>query len=187
MIYLNNAGTSWPKPPEVAAAVERVLAEPPPATAGVLEEATCDVASFLGIAEPARLLFTTGCTAALALAFDDLEWQPDDVIVTSSMEHHALIRPVDRLVRTAGVRHHAVPRGSDGPICLERLETRLAAGGVRLVAITMAANVTGEILPVREIVEFAHAHGALVLIDAAQTAGIVRVDVECIGADMLAS
>ncbi|TFH24889.1 MAG: aminotransferase class V-fold PLP-dependent enzyme [Myxococcales bacterium] len=186
MTYLNNAGTSWPKPPEVAAAVGRVLTEPPPATAGLLEEATRNVAAFLGIAHPERLLFTTGCTAALALAFDDLEWQPGDVIVTSSMEHHGLIRPVERLVRTAGVRHHAVPRASDGPICLERLETTLATSGVRLVAMTMAANVTGEILPVGEISELAHTHGALVLIDAAQATGIIPVDVERIGADMLA-
>ncbi len=183
--WLNHAGTSWPKPTGVAQAIERALNAPPHVAAEQIEATTGRVAGLLGCSAD-RVLLTPGCTSALAIAIDDMPWREGDVVVTGSMEHHALLRPIERLVRTAGVRHIAVGRDSDGPLDVAALETLLAHGGVRLVAMTMAANVTGEILPVHEIVRLAHKHGATVLLDAAQTAGIVPIDLRELEADMLA-
>jgi cysteine desulfurase/selenocysteine lyase len=183
--WLNHAGTSWPKPAGVASAMERAVSAPPHVAAEQIETTTEKVAGLLGCSAD-RVLLTPGCTSALAIAIDDLPWREGDVVVTGSMEHHALLRPIERLVRTAGVRHIAVGRDSDGPLDVAALETLLAHGGVRLVAMTMAANVTGEILPAAEIVRLAHEHGATVLLDAAQTAGVVPIDLRELEADMLA-
>jgi selenocysteine lyase/cysteine desulfurase len=78
------------------------------------------------------------------------------------------------------------PRAADAPIDLDFVAASLARGGVRLVACCMASNVTGEILPVAELTRLAHEHGALMLIDAAQTAGCLPIDVGVLGADLFA-
>ena len=98
MIYANHAGTSWPKPPSVVEAVEGALVAAPADSARVVEMTATAVASFLNLPHPERLLFTTGCTSALATAFADLAWEPGEVVVTISLEHHAVSGAVERLV-----------------------------------------------------------------------------------------
>lgn len=182
MIYANNAGTSWPKPSEVRAAAAEALQAPP---AG-FEAARAEVAEFLGVADSDRLLFTPSCTSALAVAIGDLPWSEGDVVVTSSLEHHAVAGPVARLVRDRGVVHRAAPRTSREPVDLDFARDVLAGGRVRLVAATAASNVTGEVLPVAELAALAHEFGAWFLMDAAQTAGVLPVDVASIDADIAA-
>ena len=184
-VYLNHAGTSWPKPAPVRAAVEAALAAPPEDWDARLDGARRDVAAALGLDDADRLLLTPGCTSALAVAVADLPWQTGDRVVTSRVEHHALARPLAKL-DALGVAVVHVRRAGDAPLDLEALERELRRGGVRLVAITAACNVTGERLPVREVVELAHAHGALALVDAAQVAGWERLDLAAPGADLVA-
>lgn len=181
MIHLNNAGTSWPKPPGVLEAAARTLAEPP--DAGLLETAAREISAFLGIADPSRLLFTPGCTAALDLAIRDLPWREGDRALMSGWEHHALARPLHQVRRQRGVGVAVLP---GRPVDLEAAERELRKGAVRLVACTMACNVTGERLPVKELADLAHRHGALMLVDAAQAVGVLPVDVAALGADLLA-
>jgi selenocysteine lyase/cysteine desulfurase len=185
VIYLNNAGTSCPRPPEVGAAVWRVQHADPREWPGLLNEAHTEIASFFGILNPDRLLLTPGCTAGLAVALADLPWKGGDRVLTSHLEHHALVRPIHALVRDRGVHHILAPYRPGSPIDLDFVEARLREGGVRLVAVCAASNVTGELLPVSELVALAHAHGALCLVDAAQTAGTLPIDAPALDVDIL--
>lgn len=196
MIYLNNATTTWPKPEPVYQAVDAALRSIDVPNRGtsrggtpgstLLEECRREVASFLGIADPSRLVFAPGCTWALNHAVQGFPWSPGDVVLMSAFEHHAVSRPIRKVARERGVRFEVVPGRPGRPIDLEQLEALLRRGRVRLVACMMASNVTGEILPVAEVVALAHRHGALALVDAAQTAGVLPVDVSAIGCDLLA-
>lgn len=185
MIHLNNAGTSFPKPSVVSEAVTAALHAPQDAWNGIYERAHRRVCDVLGIADPERFLFTSGCTSALSVLMNDLPLGPGDRILTSSLEHHALARWLVTLKRDRGVTLAASPYAPGAPMDLDWLADTLAGGDVRLVACTMASNVTGELLPVADIVALAHQHGALCLIDAAQTAGLIPIDVDALGVDML--
>ncbi len=185
MIYLNNAGTSWPKAPAVPEAVAKTLTANPQELGSFFESAHRTVCEFLGIVELERFLFTTGCTAALSVALADLPLNDGDVVVTSSLEHHAMIRPIELLKRARGVEHVAAPYRPGEPLDLDFVRQILKRGRVRLIAVTAASNVTGELLPIVELARLAHDHDALLLVDAAQTVGVVSVDVQEIGADML--
>jgi cysteine desulfurase/selenocysteine lyase len=187
MIYANHAGTSWPKPPEVRRAVAETLEADPRTWGERFEAARAAVCGFLGIpaAQHERFLFTSGCTAALAVVLEDLPWRDGDVVLTSSVEHHALGRPVERLKASRGVLHVAVPYHPGRPLDLDFVRDALRRGGVRLVAATAASNVTGERLPVEDLARMAHDHDALCLVDAAQTAGVVPLDVAGLGADIV--
>jgi selenocysteine lyase/cysteine desulfurase len=184
LIYANHAGTSWPKPDAVRAAVAETLAASPLEAEARFEAARAEVCEFLGIGDPERFLFTSGCTSALAVALADLPWSPGDTILTSSLEHHALAGPVERLAARA-VRHVAAPYRPGRPVDLDFVRDALRRGAVRLVAVSGASNVTGELLPVAPLAELAHEHGAICLVDAAQTVGVVPVDVGRLGVDIL--
>jgi len=148
MIYANHAGTSWPKPPEVGAAVAAALAAAPGERAAIFADAAAEVVRALGLPGPERLLLTPGCAAALAVAIGDLPWAEGDVVVTSALEHHALARPVEKLTRERAVVHEVAPYRPGAPVDLDSVRDVLARGRVRLVAVTAASNVTGEVLPV---------------------------------------
>jgi len=182
--YLNHAGTSWPKPASVHAAVQEAATADPATWGERFAAAHAAVARQLSV-PPAALLPTPSCTSALAVAVADVPWQPGDRVVTSSMEHHALWRPLAKLA-AAGVEVVEVPRGPDGPLDLAAVQAALQAGGVRLVAASMASNVTGEALPWAELVGLAHAHGALCLLDGAQVAGWLSLDLTELQVDLFA-
>ncbi len=185
VFYLNQAGTSWPKPAPVREAVAAALAADPGTWDASFEAHHRAVAAAFGVPDPGRLLLTPGCTSALALAVADLPWAPGDRVVISGLEHHALHRPVRALERR-GVEVVVLPWAPGEPVALDVLEVELARGGVRLVATTAACNVTGELLPVVELAALARAHGALALVDAAQVAGWLPLDVGRMGVDLLA-
>jgi selenocysteine lyase/cysteine desulfurase len=185
MTYLNHAGTSWPKPEPVRAAVARALESSPASWPEDFDAGHARIAAALGIGDPGRLLLTPGCTSALALAVADLPWEPGDRVVISGLEHHALARPT-QLLEARGVERVVLPRATDGPLDLERLRDELRQGGARLVAMTAACNVTGELLPVPEVVALAHEHGALCLVDGAQVAGWIDLDLASLEVDLFA-
>lgn len=186
MVYLNHAGTSWPKPPEVLEASAEALASEPGRWGEVFERAHAATCRALGVVEaPERLLLTSGCTASLASLMTALPWSTGDRLVVSCMEHHALSRWAVHLSKARGVAYSVIPRATRGPMDLDALEDVLKGGDVRWVAHTMASNVTGEVLPVADTVALARRYGARVLLDAAQVAGVMGLDVEALGADAL--
>lgn len=183
MLYLNHAGTSWPKPLEVKRAFAEALDRPPDAWADDFTRAHAAVAQAFGV-EPDTLLPTPGATQALAVAVADVPWRAGDRVLTSGLEHHALARPLTKL-QARGVEVVELPRG-DGPLDRDALHRELAAGGVRLVAISIVSNVTGEILPYQEAIAAAHAHGALCLLDGAQAAGWLDLPLADLEVDLFA-
>lgn len=185
MIHANHAGSTWPRPPGVAAALQRALTAEPVQQARQYEEAHAALARWFGVPTPERLVPTGSCTQALAIVLGDLPWRTGDVVVTSSLEHHAMVRPVQKLAHERGVVHRTMPRTADLPIDLEAVEATLRAGRVRLVAVTGASNVTGELLPIAALAALAHAHGATFLLDSAQVAGVLPCDVRALGVDVL--
>lgn len=187
VIYTNAAGTSWPKPDSVAEAVHEAMMASPADNAERYRRGHLAVQQFFGIPEPSadRLLLAPSCTAALGVALGDMIWEPGDVVITSSLEHHALARPVRKLSWERGVEHVQAPYRPGEPIDLEFVEDRLRQGDVKMLAVTGASNVTGEVLPVAELAGLAHAHGAHLLLDAAQTAGLLPIDVAALGVDLL--
>jgi selenocysteine lyase/cysteine desulfurase len=111
--------------------------------------------------------------------------QPGDHVVTSSMEHNSLLRPLFMLEKT-GVELSIVPADSEGLVDPEAIRRALRPT-TRLVALAHVSNVTGGIQPVKEIAAVARQAGALVLLDAAQSAGCLPVDMQTLGVDLLAA
>ncbi len=197
MIYANNAATTWPKPEPVYQTADRALRDAgvtsrsstkaAPRGADALAAPRAVVAKFLNAPDPSRLLFSPGCTASLNQAIRGLPWQSGDVIVISGLEHHAVSRPARRAVKDRGARLEVSPYTPDRPVDLDWLESTLQRGRVRLVAMTMASNVTGDIFPSKTIVDLAHRHGALCLLDGAQSAGVLDVNLATLGCDLFAA
>jgi len=194
MIYLDHAATSWPKPPEVLRAMREFLesAGGNPGRSGhrlsvaagrVLYELREALAGLFGAGDPLRVIFTLNATCAINLALRGL-LRPGDAVLTSSIEHNAVMRPLRALERQ-GVRVDIVPCSREG-----RLDPAAVAEAItpetRLVVLTHASNVMGTILPVADVARVAHRAGAMVLVDAAQTAGVVPIDMEAMGIDLLA-
>lgn len=191
-IYLNHAGTSWPKPPIVAEAVREAIHRPPEEWPNQFAAAQQTIADYFGIDRPEQLLFTPGCTSALAVGIGDARVTPGQRVLTSHWEHQAIERPVQKL-RSAGISVDRIPVVRDagtmhdgGPLDLDWLEQALAQGDVALVAMTAVCNVTGEILPYPEVIRLAHQYDAMVLLDAAQAVGWERFDLPRLGADIVA-
>jgi selenocysteine lyase/cysteine desulfurase len=184
-IYVNNAGTSWPKAPGVVEATHAALAASPAGSQRALQDAYSETCSAFGVKQPERVLLTGTCTQALALLIQDLPLEAGDVVLTSALEHHALARPVQQLSLTRGVLHEIAPYSSSAPLDLDFVRRTLRGGRVKLVALSAASNVTGERLPIEELGQLAHEHGVPVLLDAAQTAGVIEIDVGTLPIDML--
>ncbi len=195
MHYFNNAATTWPKPDIVYETVDdcfRSLHSPSRSVSDEGERSTAmmqncrrEVAEFFGIKDPSRLIFTPSCTYALNLAILGLDWHPGDIAVMSGLEHHAVSRPIRKVARERQVDFAVAPYVPGHPVDLDFIEDKLKTGKVKLMAFTMASNVTGEILPTRELADLAHRYGAMFLADAAQSAGVMPIDVEDLKLDML--
>jgi len=184
-VYLNHAGTSWPKPRAVHDAVQDLWDCTPDVWGENFETAHRQVADFFHIPETNQLLITPACTTALSIAVFDHFWNAGDRVLTTGFEHHALHRPLVKLV-DQGVDVEIIPNLPQEPIILEALEDMLRDGNVKMVAMTAASNVTGELMPYKAVIALAHRYEALVLIDAAQIAGWWDLDLPKLGADLVA-
>ena len=194
MIYLDNAATSWPKPPEVLKAMTDVLvrAGGNPGRSGhalsieaarVMYDTRETVARFFNGGDPQRVVFTANVTHGINIVLRGL-LKPGDRVVTTAMEHNAVMRPLRRL-ESLGVEVEVAPCRPSGELDMAAMETALSQE-TRLVVINHASNVVGTILPVEEVAPLAHRAGALLLVDAAQTAGVLPIDMAAAGIDILA-
>lgn len=194
MIYFDNAATSWPKPPEVAEAVIRFLRDVganPGRSAHrravesgrivyAAREAVCEL---VNAPDPLRVAFTANVTVAINMALWGL-LRSGDHVITSSMEHNSVMRPLRALERR-GVELTVVPCAPDGSLSPALLQAALRPN-TRMIVLNHASNVVGTILPVREAGRIARERGLLLLVDAAQTAGAYPIDVQADGIDLLA-
>ncbi len=194
MIYLDNAATSHPKPASVYERVDAVLrncsANPGRSGHAMAVEAARtifrtreSIAALFNIADPDRIIFTANATGALNLAILGM-LRPGDRCVTTTMEHNSVVRPLHALSQR-GVTVVAVAAARDGSVDPQAVGDAIDAR-TRLVVVTHASNVVGTIVPIASIVSLAHDRGVPVLVDAAQTAGSVIIDVSALKVDLLA-
>ncbi|HLJ94618.1 MAG TPA: aminotransferase class V-fold PLP-dependent enzyme, partial [Gemmataceae bacterium] len=195
MIYLDNAATSFPKPEAVYQALDRFARQDlaNPGRAGhkmalaaerALDDARHLLNQFFHGEGPERFIFTLNCTDALNMAFKGVLSEGDHV-VTTDLEHNSVSRPL-RALELAGqialTRLHADGGGTVDPDDFRRAITPRT----RLIALTHASNVLGTIQPIAAVGQIARENDLFFVVDAAQTAGVVPIDVQAQGVDLLA-
>jgi cysteine desulfurase/selenocysteine lyase len=154
-----------------------------------MEAARATLARFINAPSPRQLIFTRNTTEAINLVAYSWGRQnigAGDVIVTSEMEHHSNLVPWQVLASERGARLEFIGLDDDGRLRLDDLDAHLAAGQVRLVALTHVSNVLGTINPIAEIAQRAHAAGAVVLVDGAQSVPHLPIDAQALDCDFLA-
>lgn len=193
-LYLDNASTSFPKPPVVAEAMIQFintnganLHRGGYASAYKLAEAVYDarlrLTRFFGGTQSQNLIFTFNVTESLNLLLKGY-LKPGDHIIVSSLEHNAVMRPLEQL-KKQGISYDIARCTKTGKFQLSELE-RLVKRKTRAVLVTHASNVCGAILPLEEIGAFCRKHKLRFFVDSAQTAGLLPINVEKLGIDALA-
>lgn len=193
-IYFDNASTTFPKPRGVAEAMSAYLSEAGCninrgcyAAAYNVEERVYETRKLLCTlfhgADARNVAFTKNVTEALNVLLKGFLHAGDHVLV-SAMEHNAVMRPLTQLT-AQGVTFSRIPCRPDGTLIVEAME-ELLRENTRLVVMTHASNVCGTVLPLREVGEFCRKHGLRFFVDAAQTAGVLPIDMEELHIDALA-
>ncbi len=186
-VYFDNAATSWPKPPEVVAAVTDWLTNiggspgrsshaMSVASSRMVEEVRNDLAELFEFPDPLGVVFTKNATEALNTAIFSLV-PPGGKVVTSTGEHNSLMRPLRHLERTAGVRLVLVPGDVYGRWTVEGILAEVDAA-TSLVAVTHASNVSGMQMPLDDLREAMSGRGVPLLVDGAQAAGALPVGLQ---------
>lgn len=193
MIYLDNAATTLHKPPQVMEAVLHAMITMGNAARGAHGGALEASRTVFGTREKlARLfscrradhvVFTANSTEALNIAINGTIHRGDHVISTDC-EHNSVLRPLYRLEEERGVELDFVPADRQGRVDYSDFE-RLMRPHTRAVVCTHCSNLTGNIMDLARISDIAHRHGALLLVDASQTAGTVPIHMEALGVDVL--
>jgi len=198
LVYLDSAATAQ-KPAGVIAALSEFLAR---RTANVhrgvhdLSQRATDAYDaarertrrFLGAAEVEEIIFTAGTTASINLVAQS--WgrkflRPGDEILLTELEHHSNIVPWQLIRDATGAVIRPVPITEAGELDLAAF-ARLLSPRTKLVAVTQVSNVLGTLNPIRRLADLAHASGALILVDGAQSVPHLRIDVQELGADFFA-
>ncbi len=192
MIYLDNAATTLYKPPAVAEAVKNAIltaGNPSRGAHGVslsasrmVFETRSKLARLFGCPRADHVVFTANSTEALNMAIYGLI-SPGDHAISTDLEHNSVLRPLYDL-QTRGAAVDFVPADKTGNIRYADMEA-LFRPDTKAVVCTHASNLTGNLLDVARIGAMAHAHGALLVVDASQTAGAVPIDMVQMGIDVL--
>lgn len=192
MIYLDNAATTLQKPRPVGQAMLDALQtagnpgrgahEPTLHAARLVYETRTALAELLGADDPSCIAFTANATQSLNMALCGL-LHPGDHVLTTVCEHNSVLRPLYRLQKN-GVQLDFVEADARGVLRYEQFEQKLRPN-TRAVVISHASNVTGNVADVAFVADFAKKHDLLLVLDAAQTAGIRPLDVKTLGADVL--
>ncbi|MDD2308989.1 MAG: aminotransferase class V-fold PLP-dependent enzyme [Desulfuromonadaceae bacterium] len=193
-MYLDNAATSFPKPEKVYEAVIHAMRDvgASPGRGGyrrsleagrILFQAREAAAALFSISDSSRIIFTQNATGALNLALQGTLAAGDHVI-TTSMEHNSLLRPLYAL-RNKGVELSVIMAGPDGVVSVDDIR-RAVRENTRMIAVSHVSNVCGAIQPIKQLSEICSEAGARFLLDAAQSAGYLPIDVGRYAVDLLA-
>ncbi|MBC8015931.1 MAG: aminotransferase class V-fold PLP-dependent enzyme [Sporomusaceae bacterium] len=193
-IYLDNAATSWPKPEAVYVAVDHfnrnIGGNPGRGTtnfaltpASMVLETRVLLAQLFNISDPLRISFTLNITEALNVALKG-SLRPGDHLIISSMEHNAVVRPAFALAEL-GLEITVIPCNSEGLLDTKALAKAIKIN-TKMVGLLHASNVTGTIQPIFEVGQICREQGILFLVDSAQSAGVLPIDVERQSIDILA-
>ena len=193
MIYLDNAATTLHKPQQVIDAVVHAMQSMGNCARGTHEEALdaartvydarVRLASLFGCPRVDHVAFTANSTEALNIAINGLIG-PGDHVISTDLEHNSVLRPLYRLEAEHGAELSFVPADKLGNVDYADFE-RLMKPNTRAVVCTNASNLTGTVLDIKRIAKTAHSHGALVIVDASQTAGCWPIDMKKMGIDVL--
>lgn len=193
MIYLDNAATTMHKPQTVIDAVVQALCSlgnaGRGATSGALDAARtihgcrAKLARLLGCQRSDHVCFTPNSTAALNTVINGVV-RPGDRVVTTVLEHNSVLRPLNRLAAEQGVTVEHAGCDANGVLDYDELE-QLVTPGTRAVVVTHASNVTGNAVDIARVAAMAHAAGALVIVDASQSAGTAHIDMQAMGLDVV--
>lgn len=194
MIYFDNAATSWPKPAAVPQAMtaflEQVGANPGRSghrlsvtAARTIYDTRQALADLFNAPDPMRVVFGHNITEALNLALRGL-LHPGDHVITSSMEHNSVMRPL-RWLEQQGVALSVLPCSPQGFLDPDDIEAAIRPH-TKLIVLNHASNVAGGLLPVAEAGRIARQHGLLLLVDTAQTAGAYPINMQQDNIDLLA-
>lgn len=195
VVYFDNAATSFPKPESVYRAqdhISRTCAANPGRgghylaheAAKIVLNARIDLARFFNINDCAQIAFTFNATEAINVALFGL-LQPGDRVVTTSMEHNAVARPLYEL-QQRGVEVVKVQADHCGRVTFDEIKHACSVP-TKLVVLSHCSNVTGTLQPIAEIGPWCRQHGITFMVDAAQSAGVFPIDVEAMAIDLLAA
>lgn len=192
LIYLDNAATTLHKPPQVAEAVKEAILTAGNAARGAhgasmqasrtVFETRQKLARLLGCPQADHVVFTANSTMALNIAIQGI-LSPEDHAISTDLEHNSVLRPLYAL-QEQGMGLDFVRADRQGNIRYEDFAP-LFRPNTKAVACTHASNLTGNMLDIARIAEIAHEHGALLIVDASQTAGTVPIDMTALGVDVL--
>lgn len=192
-IYFDNSSTSFPKFPNVAQAMAKMMEtggfninRGTYSEAYALENSVFDtrelLCSLFNFEKASNVVFTPGITYSLNYIMRGF-LKPGDHVITSSMEHNAVMRPLVDMQKE-GVEFSCAECNEDGSLDLERVE-QLVKPNTRAIIMLHGSNVCGTLLPLEEIGKIAKAHGLKFIVDSAQTAGVFPIDMKKMGIDVL--
>lgn len=195
MIYLDNAATTYPKPEKVYDAVldcmKNYCANPGRAghklamrAAREIYDARENIAKLFNIDNPMTIVFTNNATDSLNLAIKGVV-KKGDHIITTSMEHNSVIRPIKSLEKD-GIENTIVECDKDGFLNPDDIKNAIKEN-TKLIVTTHASNVAGTIVDIKSVGEIAKDKNILYLVDASQTAGVYDINVKDINVDMIAA
>lgn len=193
-VYLDHAATSFPKPPSVYRAIMNVLKQVGGSpgrsdhraareASQIVQETREKIARLFAIPKAEQVIFTHNATEAINLALKGL-LAPKDHVLISSMEHNSVVRPLRKL-EEMGVKFSIIPCSREGYLDISTFKKGLQRK-TKLIVLTHASNVTGMIFPITEIGHFARSRGIFFMVDAAQTAGLLPINVQRMKIDLLA-
>jgi cysteine desulfurase family protein len=195
MIYLDNAATSWPKPEIVYQTMDKFLRERggnpghgshslAMAAKQTIDDTRAHVARFIKAPDRNRVVFTLNCTESINLGLKGL-LKPGDHVIISSLEHNAVMRPLVKLARQ-GVRITRVPVSPRTGVTDAADIEAAVTNDTRMIVMIHASNVNGVIQPITEYGRIARKHNLILMVDAAQSAGHLPIDVQADNIDLLA-
>lgn len=195
-IYFDQAASSFPKPPSVAKAVREAITEygANPGRSGhllakkagdVIYETRVKLSQFFGQKHPQHVIFYPNATYALNQAILGYSFAKGDHVITTSLEHNSVRRPLEYLKRTVGIHISYIKPNNLGLIDPQDIKKEITAN-TKAIVVTHGSNVTGAITPIEQIGEIAHNHNLYFVVDASQTAGVLSIDMEAMYIDCLA-
>jgi cysteine desulfurase/selenocysteine lyase len=194
LLYLDNSATSWPKPKEVLESIRKAIEQygANPGRSGhklaieaarIIYETREALAELFGLEDPERVILTKNVTEALNLVLYGF-LKPGDHVITSSMEHNSVMRPL-RDLEKKGVEVTQIRASEKGEIDPQDVLKSIRKN-TKLIVLVHLSNVTGTIMPVEEVLKISKDHGIPLLLDAAQSAGTIPINLKELPVDLLA-
>ena len=185
MIYFDNAATTLQKPPAVAQAICQALAsfgspgrgvhDAALAAARAVYDTRAALAGFFGAENPRQVAFTSGATQSLNIAIKGV-LRPGDHVITTALEHNSVLRPLYEM-EAAGVSLSILKSDPLGCISYAAFEAAIRPD-TRAIVLTHGSNLTGNLIDIARVGAIARSHGLLFIVDAAQTAGVIPIDMQ---------